>query len=386
MNDKQKLIAADSLRGIAALMVLFYHLAELVKLPLPPSLAIIRTHFGLGVPLFYLLSGFVLAYGYAHRLEKREDVWEFYIRRLFRIAPLFYAMLLIWLVTSWFVWNKLYSASTLFLNFFFLFGLVPGYHESIVWAGWSIGIEMLFYLLFPVFACLFAGVRSTAIGFLVACILSVNIHHALDGAGMGSYAYMNLGTHLPFFLAGMLSFRIWEVFEFAENPRLGKVLLIAAACCSLAMAWRIDNLPFLRVSQLLYLERCGWAIVFGLAVVSACLSRAKFLERGPLPALGRVSFSLYLVHPFLMLWLIRFDFVTHLKGWLPGTWSAFLVGSLLTILAVWGVSELTHRWIEAPGIAAGRRFARRFSRLGTQPSQSAHSTPEFEMEGAQRAS
>ena len=55
----------ESLRGGVALMVLLYHVAELLKLAPPAYLGFVSTHFGIGVPLFYTLSGFVLAYGYA---------------------------------------------------------------------------------------------------------------------------------------------------------------------------------------------------------------------------------------------------------------------------------------------------------------------------------
>ena len=165
-HDPKHLDAIESLRGVAALMVLLYHLAELVKMPLPGSLGFISTHFGLGVPLFYTLSGFVLAYGYADRLEGRAQIRRFYIRRLFRIAPLFYAMLALWVLASWLVWNRTFSFQTLFLNMSFLFGLVPGQHESIVWAGWSIGIEMLFYLVFPVIAVLVPNLRAALAGFV----------------------------------------------------------------------------------------------------------------------------------------------------------------------------------------------------------------------------
>jgi len=144
----------EALRGVAALMVLLYHLVELLKVPLPGSLGFIRSHFGLGVPLFYALSGFVLAYGYSGNLRTPPDIRAFYIRRFFRIAPLFYSMLCAWLIVNWIVWQSKPSLVPLLLNVTFLFGLVPGMHESIVWAGWSIGIEMLFYLMFPVIALL----------------------------------------------------------------------------------------------------------------------------------------------------------------------------------------------------------------------------------------
>jgi hypothetical protein len=54
-------------------------------------------------------------------------------------------MLLVW---RWAGWPP-QTPESLLLNISFLFGFVPGYHESLVWAGWSIGVEMPFYLAFP---------------------------------------------------------------------------------------------------------------------------------------------------------------------------------------------------------------------------------------------
>jgi peptidoglycan/LPS O-acetylase OafA/YrhL len=91
--QREQLKSLESLRGIAALMIVFYHLSELLKVPLPKSLDFISSKFWLGVPLFYTLSGFVLAYGYAERLANANQCLKFYLARFFRIAPLFYALL-----------------------------------------------------------------------------------------------------------------------------------------------------------------------------------------------------------------------------------------------------------------------------------------------------
>lgn len=67
-TQRPQLKSLESLRGIAALMIVFFHLSHVMKVPLPNILSFIPNNFWLGVPLFYTLSGFVLAYGYAERL------------------------------------------------------------------------------------------------------------------------------------------------------------------------------------------------------------------------------------------------------------------------------------------------------------------------------
>ena len=357
-HDPKHLDSIESLRGVAALMVLLYHLAELVKIPLPGSLGFISTHFGLGVPLFYTLSGFVLAYGYADRLEGRAQIWRFYIRRLFRIAPLFYAMLTLWLLANWVVWNRAFSLQTLFLNMSFVFGLVPGQHESIVWGGWSIGIEMIFYLVFPVIAILVPNVRTALAGFVVACILSSAVFGALSAAGLGSYAYMNLGTHLPFFMGGILAFRIWQTMRLARLPSLGWGLLMASLLLALTVAGS-DRL-YAMLSKIDF-ERGVWAIVFGMLLLSACYVRNPVLESSPLRNLGKLSFSLYLLHPMIFVGLIKLDFPNYVAQLTHTAMANFLIASVISIGLVWMCSTLSFRFVESPGIEFGKRLAQQYA-------------------------
>jgi len=206
-----RLESIEALRGIAALLIIFYHLIALAKLPLPPELNIIRTHFGLGVPLFYTLSGFVLSWGYAERLKLGQDaIISFLIRRFFRIAPLFYGILIGFRGLGSLLWNWSDSGLSLLLNFTFLFGLVPGQHESLVMAGWSIGVEMIFYLIFPVLIILLRNVYLSIAGLALACFLSGAAWDAFNAAGLGSFAYMNLLTQMPFFVSVLLGYRVLQ--------------------------------------------------------------------------------------------------------------------------------------------------------------------------------
>jgi peptidoglycan/LPS O-acetylase OafA/YrhL len=367
-SQSKHLESIESLRGVAALMVMLYHLAELVKIPLPDSLGFISTRFGLGVPLFYTLSGFVLSYGYADKLEGSAQIRRFYIRRLFRIAPLFYAMLALWLLASWVVWNRTFSALDLFFNMSFLFGLVPGQHESIVWAGWSIGIEMLFYLIFPVIVVLTSNLRAALVGFVVASVISNTIFKTLSTAGLGSFAYMNLGTHLPFFMAGIAAYRIWQEMTFARLPQLGWLLLGASALLGLLVA----NSDYLyAVLTRIGFERGVWAIVFGLLLLSACYASNPVLESAPLRNLGKLSFSLYLLHPMIMVALIKLDFPQRVAQLTDMTMVNFLIASIISVSLVWLLSTMSYRFVESPGIEFGRRLAHRFANTHTTIQQNA---------------
>ena len=368
-RDSHQINGVESLRGAAALMVLVYHVVELMKIPVPDELAFIRSHFGLGVPLFFVLSGFVLAYGYAGKLSSPDRVMAFYVRRLFRIAPLFYLMLMLWLAVNFVFWDKTFTVEELFLNASFLFGLVPGTHESIVWAGWSIGIEMLFYFTFPVLILLVVDVRASLVFFIVSLALSQAIQDALRKFGLGSYVYMNLGTHLPFFAAGIACFRIWERLRFFRGALSGWTLFVVASIAAVAMVTSESAYLFLYQTGFGNIERNVWAVIFGALLLSGCIVSLPFLERGPLRQLGKLSFSLYLTHPMVMVLLIKIGLPEIIAQQVPGALPGFLVAAAMTIAAVSLVSTLTFRFVELPGINIGRRFARRATRGAGVPAR-----------------
>jgi peptidoglycan/LPS O-acetylase OafA/YrhL len=333
-------------------MVVLFHVSELLKLTPPTYLSFIPSHFGIGVPLFYSLSGFVLAYGYADRLQHRSEVLRFYVRRLFRIAPLFYFMLGVWILLGWVIWQQAYPWRTVFIDATFLFGLVPGEHESIVWAGWSVGVEALFYLVFPVFAVLIPNVRVALFIFFIVCILSDATRGAMQDAGLGSYAYMNLVTHLPNFVAGVASYRIWQATGFARGSWGWFLLAIALTIAWGLVAGPLDEVLLRKVSP--FAPFYAWSVVFAFLILATCSTSIAPLERGPLRNLGQVSFSFYLLHPVILLALIKLDLVGRLDWLTTDAGVKFLVGSVLAVTLVWAASTVTFRWIEIPGIALGR--------------------------------
>ena len=343
----------EALRGIAALMIVFFHLNLVLKVPYPDILRFIPDHFGHGVQLFYTLSGFVLTFGYAERLGNGKLWAKFYIARFFRIAPLFYFMLSCWILAAWAMMDKITDVQTLLLNITFTFGLVPGKHVSVVWAGWSIGIEMLFYVIFPAVVLTIKNIRGVAIAFVTACFVSVLARWQLAQTP-DNYSYMNLLTQMPFFIAGVGGYRIWQHFGFSKN-RLGWVLFGLAAL----LGWIVNTnaLPVLLNFPGIYLDM--EALAFGSLVLSVCMVTFVPLEHPILRRCGELSFSLYLLHPALMAILTKLHLVGFLSSSLQGVWVVFISASVITVSLLWGLSNLTYRFVEVPGIALGRRLGNR---------------------------
>ena len=86
-------------RGLAALMIFVFHIAAIPDLMMPAELWVIKAYFGLvGVAFFFVLSAFTLFYSNEERI--RQESWgrDYLMKRLFRIGPLFYVMLCVYLV------------------------------------------------------------------------------------------------------------------------------------------------------------------------------------------------------------------------------------------------------------------------------------------------
>lgn len=90
----------DALRGLAAVLIYVFHYFALYPSGTVPAFGVLNhvvlNYFGMGVPLFYALSGVSLYIGYLGKHLKSGFVLDFYLRRLFRILPLFYAAALGW--------------------------------------------------------------------------------------------------------------------------------------------------------------------------------------------------------------------------------------------------------------------------------------------------
>jgi peptidoglycan/LPS O-acetylase OafA/YrhL len=350
-----KLDGIESLRAVAALMIVLYHMVLLPNpnIQLPSYLWVIKEKFGMGVPLFYALSGFVLAFGYLGKLENKTAIAQFYVRRYFRIAPLFYLMIFVWLVAGKVKWGSFtVSFQDIFLNLSFLFGLAPGRHESIVWAGWSIGVEMLFYGLFPLIALFVTNLRSGILAYVLCVLIGSSFYQGLSVLDVGSYAYLNVITHLPNFLAGILAFLIWNALGRTPNRTIGAVLLCLVIASIYVLVYVPTSFQVLTMVKGVRLDLYAWSLVFIFLILSVCFWPNPLVSNSVATYLGKISFSLYLWHPLIVVLLLD---VYLLFGRTLGTGLLnFMACVGITLISLVCVASISFRFVEKPGIAYGK--------------------------------
>lgn len=153
--------AIDGLRAIAILMVMAFHSLYIAHFVLPKEAftdLVINLPFGLGVLLsfdkavdgFFVISGFLLATSLLKSAQQGHviDFWRFYRKRLYRIFPLFLLALTLYAAAAW-----KGDWFTLLMNLFFMENNFPQ-ADKLIPVGWSLAIEMQFYLLLPVLLAL----------------------------------------------------------------------------------------------------------------------------------------------------------------------------------------------------------------------------------------
>ncbi len=346
-----RLHGIDALRGLAASMIVIFHIVGINKMAIPPALSFISSYFGLGVPLFFIISAFSLFYTYSQRMTGLPEVSAYLIRRFARIAPLFYAMLVVWIATSHYKLHQPIHPAEVVANLTFVFNFIPAWQTSIVWAGWSIGVEFLFYALLPLLISFIRDTRAAVIALVVCLGLAWSFQSAPNTP---EYTYFTYG---PFFAMGIIA---WNLFNRKIEVRAGKRNALCALGAALVIAvLMVSPGPFRAFLWALSYKRAEFYMLGGvltLLVYSQAVHPLALISNRVTRFLGEISFSLYLLHPWLILMFM--PVYSFLGGKLsPGL--CFCISTAGTFALLVPLAWVAYRVIEVPGMSWGRAWTLR---------------------------
>ena len=344
-----RLAQLDGLRGIAAFSVFLFHCGLIPgfwnkSLSLPGILG----DGGAAVDLFFVLSGFVLARSLMGK--KKSGYFQFVIRRAMRIYPAYWTTLLLCAALI-----SMYDASR---NPFFDELIRSFWSQPVGWAQWllhallilpgvdrgrvdgvmwSLVIEMRISLLLPMFLSIYLllSAPGRAILLLVSPALLMLGQTAafvplfLMGIALASYLnkqeiFTPRFTIPVAFGLGLLLYGNREIFELPGGSIGGSVADIVSGL--------------------------GSALIILAAIGSKRLSR--FLTSRPIQFLGDVSYSFYLIHWPILLFLTSRMFGA---GYPPMACAA------VSLIAAWIVAYLSYRFVELPGMNIGKIIATRIA-------------------------
>lgn len=284
--------ALDGTRAIAALLVLVFHSAQ-EGLPLPAIVNFGQT----GVDLFFVLSGFLItSILLAARPRDWAEVRTFYARRSLRIFPLYYLALAL---CTLFLFHVDWPFWVYLENFWMSAG------KAIAGPGhlWSLAVEEQFYLVWP---CLVLFVpRRFLLKILSGTIIFSFVLRVLLAASHHDVYSLTLTR-----LDGLSGGAILALLHSTGSLRRWRPLLLAMAVCSSLLIVAIGS-TFRTTGEIwftaakysllaaLYSGCIGWLV----CSPEAKLSRALSIR--PLRFIGRISYGLYVWHPFVFVLLFR---------------------------------------------------------------------------------
>lgn len=334
--------AIDSFRGLAAVMVILFHMRHLTIL----SDNALITRSDIFVDFFFVLSGFVITHSNFAKIADLASVKRFVVRRFRRLYPLHLFTLLLFLLFEIFRWflvrsgvhlsNPVFGGKTTVESFFANLALVQSLHlfDLVTWNGpsWSISAEFYTYIAWALCLVLFRK------NLLVFCSLSFGLfawfivrHH---GNIIYTYDYGFVRCAYGF-LIGMVAYRLahWK------NWSLGYPL-------SSLTEWLLIGLTLYSVYSSTHAQT--WLMPFLFALVVIVFSResgalSKLLATDRFEFLGKLSYSYYLNHVFVLdvIALVLFKLLRLPES--PGNEIVYLLSCLLCIHLM---SLFTYRHVE----------------------------------------
>jgi peptidoglycan/LPS O-acetylase OafA/YrhL len=296
-RGSDNLLTVQALRGVAALSVAIYHAALLAKLIDVRRTAPDFTVLAAGVDIFFVISGFIMVYA-SERLYGQPGAPKiFFLRRLARIVPLYWAVTgallfaILWRSPSLTEWNA--SVEWLIASFLFIPLPRPGGSTwPLVSVGWTLNYEMFFYVIFA-FALTAASRRA-----VVLCVSAVLI--VLTVAG---FLFAPLPPMLTFYTeATILEFVLGMAIALAYREGIrfgtGAYLMLAAGIAGfVANVFVATGFPRL----------IEWGLPSALVVGGLVLMRRPPLPNSAWRVLGffgDASYAIYLAHLLVYVWMV----------------------------------------------------------------------------------
>ena len=358
----------DGLRGVALLLVLFHHLNYTFPLnTMLPSgrvrhqMEFVILNGWLGVDVFFVLSGFLITTILLKSREATNFYGAFYMRRLLRLAPLYYIVIAIAFFGSW--PNRVVPSNAAFgtqlwwwLNASNLRTAFEPHMLSTVSLFWSLAVEEQFYLVWPTVVrwvsrrtLLVVGIAGVMVEMVVRVLPSMlQVTHTYPEAIYRLTPLhcdgLLLGAALSVAMAqGMLTERALPWLRAVAGA--GSVLSVVL----LRLGFRFYTTPAVAVTTSAVL--CWLVLRNGNGLLS------RVLDWAPLRLTGRYSYCMYVTQTLVLVWAGE-----HLSRWwrpTPG-WPLFLYSYGTVVAASFAVGALSWKTLEGPVNGLKRYFPYRF--------------------------
>lgn len=283
--------AIETLRGIAILLVVTYHVWEKTRWS---GIPVVSAAGYLGVELFFFVSGFVLMWGYLKgECRGWAGIGEWARRRALKILPGYWLALVVvgvWLPFDGIAWRDRWL--DIGVHAVMAHGLWDATFVSLNGNFWSLAVEVEFYLLFPLLAWVW-GLGWLGV-LLVGWFVYVGV---MPVSFITSY---QLPAELPLFLGGMLTAQTWKRWN--PRPITAVSLYIAGWTGFIWIAWLLESHNC--TGGCSWAWRSGHGIELALCFMAIALGLLTLDSRGdPITRwMGDVSYQVYLWNALIVWW------------------------------------------------------------------------------------
>jgi len=354
----ERLRHIDALRAVAALLVLWRHVADAYVglgagvggrwlMSIADSIDVGR----IGVVAFFLISGYVIPFSI--HPERSAPIGTFLIKRFFRIFPAYWLSIPLGAFATCWLWGRPFGVREFLVNLTLLqdfFGVTPA--EGLYW---TLLVEWAFYLLCVLL--LLGGSLGRPRRLLALSIVLTLVYSTEMFVRWWSGATL-IGSKAAFMLLNLSLMLVGTLYRTLVDEARSDDRVVRAGLYGLLL-WHLLALPVGAVCAIGFEQNATIPYALGLLLFIVGASVVRI--RSPLTDwLGRVSYSIYLFHPvvfMVLLWgLMRLPADSPLRAQHLGVY--ILVNALITI----ALATLVYRWVERPGMELGRRCARAWVR------------------------
>lgn len=361
----------DVLRFFAFFLIFLHHSfphdpAFYMKLGVIPALASVLAAIAatgaFGVPLFFLLSSYLIT-----ELLIRErsafghiNLKAFYIRRILRIWPLYFAFLAFAWAMQWFVpgqhigWRAGLAFTLLSGNWWVVF---VGFPSSAIFPLWCVSIEEQFYIFWPgtmrklsVRGLLIAAALMLAVATLTRWYLAM--HHTWE-----SRIWCNTFVQLDAIALGI----ILAVLLAGSAPRLAPLLraaLFVGGFTCLALAGNYFRIKYDPLTTSRILLGYPVAAIGATALFLAIFRSGATARNNPFVYLGRISYGLYVFH------IVGLMISDHLVPNQDASLGRYILRVIVAFVFTVALAAISYRWLETPFLTLKQRFTQVLSRPG----------------------
>jgi exopolysaccharide production protein ExoZ len=350
-----KLEGIQILRAVAAIGVVFTHstLQYFIFFHVPKSNLItkIARGTGCGVDLFFVISGFIITY-----ISRKTGInpFNFILKRIIRITPIYWfyttLTLLVYVFSRELIRNNSVSASYIIDSYLFFPAARPndGVIHPVLGLGWTLNYEFFFYVIFS-FALLFATqVRQYYMAAVFVLLVIV-------------------GFLIP---PNYISIHFWTdpiILEFVFGVILATIYIknirIAALWCYIIFAisiifWFISTyysgLPILKF-RVIFWGIPSLGVLSSTVLSSKNVSNADSVLKRLMVKIGDASYSLYLVHMFVIRVMTIFLLKIHFRPMAAFTSITLTFLTVLTITIAILVSFVSYKYLELPFLTLAKK-------------------------------